>query len=103
MAEIREINARLGDIHLSDMAPRDLEAEEHARQHLEDENDMYADDQTLADKRNLETLEDMLASLNPTGTSAAQCRPTVADLQNLEARLKVVCAQVGIPIIFPFN
>ncbi|KAF7297305.1 Yae1-N domain-containing protein [Mycena indigotica] len=39
LAEAREISASLADVRFSDIAPRDLEAEAHAREHLALDND----------------------------------------------------------------
>lgn len=79
----RDIVSNLGKIRLSDLAPRDLEAEEHARQHFEDEN--------LAEKRKMEELEDMLAQLN----SPSAGRPSRQDMDRLKANLQAVCENMG--------
>ncbi|KAF8816915.1 hypothetical protein BYT27DRAFT_7229175 [Phlegmacium glaucopus] len=87
--EAQEISSQLSKIRFSDIMPRDLEAEEHARQHLEEgiEVDVH---EKIAAKRDIEAIEDMLTNLaagtNPTGTA----RPSVDDVRILKDRLKVL-------------
>lgn len=85
--EARDIALNLGNIRFSDLAPRDLEAEEHAREHIEE-------DEELAEKRKMEELEDMLAQLN----SAKHGRPTSKDLDKLKGSLQVLCEKLGLNI-----
>ncbi|KAJ7600922.1 hypothetical protein C8J56DRAFT_21495 [Mycena floridula] len=97
LVEARDIASKLGEIRFSDLAPRDLEAEEHARQHLDDEQGLDAENDELAEKRKLEKLEDMLAELTP-GDSGALGRPTVEDVRSLKARLEILSQQIGIDV-----
>lgn len=79
--EARTISTALNSIRFADIAPRDLEAEEHARQHLEAEGEEVDVPEEIDDKRRMEGLEDMLnrlssGALNP----AEESRPTMEDV-----------------------
>ncbi|KAG7098383.1 hypothetical protein E1B28_000341 [Marasmius oreades] len=103
LVEAREIAAGLSGIRFSDIAPRDLEAEQHAREHLEMEGKDADDDmdinEELAEKRKMEGLEDMLSRLaaethSPDG---GQKRPTTEDVQRLKVRLQTLTSAIGLP------
>jgi hypothetical protein len=88
-----EISSQLSKIRFSDIMPHDFEAEEHARQHLEEEGvEIDVVHEKIAAKRDIEGIEDMLASLtagkNLTASGAA--RPSVEDVRTLKDRLKVL-------------
>lgn len=88
-AEAQEISSQLSKIRFSDIMPRDLEAEEHARQHLEEgvEIDVH---EKIAATRDIEGIEDMLANL-ATGTDfTGTTRPSIDDVHVLKDRLKVL-------------
>ncbi|EEB93318.1 hypothetical protein MPER_08043 [Moniliophthora perniciosa FA553] len=57
--EARTIASQLSNIRFSDIAPRDLEAEAHAREHLETDGEDMDENEEVADKRKMEGLEDM--------------------------------------------
>ena len=94
-AEAREISSQLLKIRFSDIMPRDLEAEEHARQHLEEgvEIDVH---EKIAATRDIEGIEDMLANLgtNFVGTT----RPSVDDVRILKNRLKVLSDRLNLQV-----
>ncbi|KAF9260466.1 hypothetical protein L218DRAFT_962624 [Marasmius fiardii PR-910] len=102
MVEAREIATSLSNVRFSDIAPRDLEAEEHAKEHLEmgDEDDEMDVNEELDQKNKMEGLEDMLARLtaavNPTDVS--QKRPTWEDVQQLKNRLQNLAVRLGLPV-----
>ena len=79
--------------------PRDLEAEEHARQHLEEEGVEIDVHEKIAAKRDMEGIEDMLTNLatgtNPSGTAT---RPSVDDVRILKNRLKVLSDRLNLQI-----
>ena len=78
--DAQEISSQLSKIRFSDIMPRDLEAEEHARHHLEEEGVEIDVHEKLAAKRDIEGIEDMLANL-ATGTKpAGTARPSVEDV-----------------------
>lgn len=98
LEEIRAISAQLSDIRFSDIVPRDLEAEAHAREHLADgeddlpvngldENGMVQDEETM-EKRKMEQLEDMMSSFgtNPVPSSNLP-RPGPEDVKAVRVRL----------------
>jgi hypothetical protein len=93
-----EISSQLSKIRFSDIMPRDLEAEEHARQHLEEEGVEIDVHEKIAAKRDIEGIEDMLANLtagtNPIGTA----RPSVGDVRILKDRLKVLSDRLSLQI-----
>lgn len=89
VASAREIVRGLGKLKVQDLAPRDLEAEAHAREHGEE----VQVPPELAEKREMESLEDQLAGMGsqigqqeqPSGRQALDdCK---LQLQNLLARL----------------
>lgn len=100
LAEARDIVAHLGNIRFADIVPRDLEAEEHARQHLAEEDQEMEVNEEIAEKRKMEGIEDMLANL--TAGSGANThhtgRPTVDDLQKLRKRLQDSTARLGLEL-----
>ncbi|TFK36512.1 hypothetical protein BDQ12DRAFT_686541 [Crucibulum laeve] len=98
--EARDIAAKLSDIRFSDISPRDLEAEEHARQHLEDDEHGMDVNEEIAEKREVEGLEDMLAKLTA-GTSMGAHetgRPTEDDVRVLKGRLENLVQRMGITV-----
>ena len=109
LKEIRAISARLSDIRFSDIVPRDLEAEAHAREHIADgegdlpvsgldENGMVQDEEST-EKRKMEQLEDMMSSFgtNPTQTSTLT-RPGPEDVKAMGARLLHVARVLGLEL-----
>ncbi|GLB44173.1 putative essential protein Yae1, N terminal [Lyophyllum shimeji] len=64
MQEAREIVTLLGNIRYSDIEPRDLEAERHAREHLEAEGEEMEVSEEIEKRKQMEGVEDMLASLS---------------------------------------
>ncbi|KAL0952372.1 hypothetical protein HGRIS_006649 [Hohenbuehelia grisea] len=96
LTEARDISAQLGHIRWSDIAPRDLEAEEHARQHLEAEGEAMEGNEALEEKRKLEQVEDMLAGMTSNeGSSSGPARPTIEDVARLRQRLEALNASLG--------
>ncbi|EGN98029.1 hypothetical protein SERLA73DRAFT_26694, partial [Serpula lacrymans var. lacrymans S7.3] len=59
LIEAREIAAALANIRFSDIAPPDLEAEQHAREHLDKDDLPLGAGEESEQKRKLESLEDM--------------------------------------------
>jgi hypothetical protein len=98
----REITAQLGNIRFSDIAPRDLEAEQHAKEHLDSysgnaDADMDVGvNEELLNKRAMEGLEDMLANISSTGETASSTRLGLNDLKNVEKQLGELCSRLGI-------
>jgi hypothetical protein len=96
-ADAQEISSQLSKIRFSDIMPRDLEAEEHARQHLEEgvEIDVH---EKIAATRDIEGIEDMFANLaagtNFTGTT----RPSVDDVHILKDRLRVLSDRLNLQV-----
>ncbi|TFY82846.1 hypothetical protein EWM64_g1168 [Hericium alpestre] len=90
LAETREIAEKLAEVRFSDIAPRDLEAEQHAREHLQDGAEELDENDELAEKRRVEQLEDMMNQLTAGagGSQGGKSRPTVEDVQMLKARLE---------------
>nr|GAT60450.1 predicted protein [Mycena chlorophos] len=97
LAEARSIAVSLADIRFSDIAPRDLEAEAHAREHLALDDDEGVDENPeLKEKREMEALEDMLGKLTP-GTAntgiVESTRPTMIDVQTLAQRVELLSVE----------
>jgi len=96
--EARDIMEKLATVRFQDIAPRDLEAEQHAREHLELTGEDLNENEELAERRRVEQLEDMMGSLNA-GSGASGNSPhrtTVEDVAHLKGRLEALAAAVGI-------
>jgi hypothetical protein len=103
IVEARDIAVHLSNVRFSDIVPRDLDAEEHARQHLLSDTKDIVTNEELVERRNMEGLEDMLTRLTP-GTSEEKVgkgqggRPTIDDVKRLKERLETLCRGVGLDI-----
>lgn len=98
LQEAREITAQLGNVRFSDIEPRDLEAEQHAREHLDMEPEEIMGEDG-GERRRMEGVEDVLARLSAGEGAAngqAQGRPTLEDVQRLKVKLEVLGAQLGL-------
>ncbi|KAK7039224.1 hypothetical protein VNI00_010129 [Paramarasmius palmivorus] len=97
--EARAITSQLANVRFSDIAPRDLEAEEHAREHLEIDGEEMDENEEVAGKREVEGLEDMLAKLTAgANPSSGHERPTVDDVHRLKERLQTLCEAAGLDV-----
>jgi hypothetical protein len=100
LVEAQSISTELGIVRFSDIVPRDVEAEAHAREHLEAtgalDEDMQIVDGPLKEKADAELLEDMLNSLSTNEGGMKQKRPTVEDVQRLKDRLGALLQRIGI-------
>ncbi|KAF8147679.1 hypothetical protein B0H34DRAFT_785794 [Crassisporium funariophilum] len=102
MPDIQDIAGQLSKIRFSDIMPRDVEAEEHARQHLEEEGVEIDIHEKIAAKRDIEGLEDMLANLT-SGTNLAGSnngRPSMDDLDVLKTRLIGISRRLDLGIVW---
>ncbi|KAK0476070.1 hypothetical protein IW261DRAFT_1339996 [Armillaria novae-zelandiae] len=94
--EARRISSALSSIRFSDIAPRDLEAEQHAREHLEDG---APEPEEIEEKRKIEDLEDMLNRLSAgKNITVDEGRPTLEDLQKLKERLKALMEKSSLEV-----
>ncbi|KAJ7682905.1 hypothetical protein B0H17DRAFT_1075346 [Mycena rosella] len=103
VVEAREIATGLAVVRFTDVVPRDLEAEEHARQHLADseaEDTGMDENEEVNDKRKMEGLEDMLSRLTAGAPNSDmdKTRPTIDDVRILESRLQVLSARLGLTV-----
>ncbi|KAF5376025.1 hypothetical protein D9615_007727 [Tricholomella constricta] len=96
--EAREIVSQLGNIRYSDIEPRDLEAEQHAREHLETEGQEMEVNEDLEKKKQMEGVEDMLAKMSAGENVEGPGRPTVEDVVKLKARLRALSSRLGFGI-----
>lgn len=79
--EIRNIASVLSTIRFSDIAPRDLEAEQHVKEHLS------VDDPPIVE-------------ITDSGSEAApQERPTMEDVAKLKERLALLSTKLGLPVL----
>ena len=107
MHEARTISAELNCIRFSDIVPPDLEAEQHEREHREaaaadrDDEDEIVMNEELQQKRDLESLEDMMGGMSAGGVVSKQVqkRPTAEDVTRLAARLQALASSMG--VMFP--
>jgi hypothetical protein len=99
-AEAHEIAAQLARVRFSDIVPRDLDAEAHARQHMEAEGTPLAVHDEIAAKRDVEGMEDMLADMTAGNGKArgATVRPTMDDVRALGVRLSALSQRMGLGI-----
>lgn len=100
LAEAQEISSQLSRVRFSDIMPRDLEAEAHAREHLEAEGIELDINEEIADKREVEVLEDLLANLSADNGKSRErhARPTIDDVQVLKDRLKLLTNRLDLGI-----
>ncbi len=87
-------------MRFTDIAPRDLEAEEHAREHLDAESIDMEQNPELEDKQTMEGMEDLLSSMTTSGgpIQAGPRRPTVEDVRLLKGQLQTLARQVQLDI-----
>ncbi|KAJ7041185.1 hypothetical protein C8F04DRAFT_1208450 [Mycena alexandri] len=101
LTEARAIATGLAVVRFTDVVPRDIEAEAHAREHLAEvyDGDPGDGNEELGDKRKIEQLEDMLAGLSAEAeTPGKTVRPTLDDVRVLEGRLQALSAQLGLVV-----
>ncbi|KAF7307763.1 Yae1-N domain-containing protein [Mycena kentingensis (nom. inval.)] len=101
LVEARAIAVALADVRFTDIAPRDLEAEAHAREHLEADQDEFGMDENpeLQEKRDMEALEDMVGRLTAGATKPSDAaRPTSADVQKLAERIQALSRLLDLDI-----
>ena len=113
--EVRSIANELSNVRLSDIAPPELEALAHAREHLDaegkgarrDEDEYDVTDpaelnEELKAKRDMEGLEDLMARMGNGGDGAAARlkpgRPTAQDVVRLRERLLAIARVLGLGI-----
>ncbi|CDO76093.1 hypothetical protein BN946_scf184649.g19 [Trametes cinnabarina] len=111
LAEVRDIATQLANVRFSDIAPPDLEAIAHAKEHLdaaamnadeeaEDLTDPAKLNEEIKEKRDIEGLEDLIAQMNASGASegAAQARPKEEDVARLKQRLLAASQGIGLSL-----
>ncbi|KAJ7875383.1 hypothetical protein B0H14DRAFT_64261 [Mycena olivaceomarginata] len=101
LVEARDVAAKLAVVRFTDVVPRDLEAEEHALEHLADSDDAMDENEELSDKRKMEGLEDMLSRLTAGAANpdvGDKSRPTMDDVRILEGRLQALNARLGLAV-----
>lgn len=102
--EVRAISLELNRIRFSDIAPPDLEAEQHAREHLEaagaDGDNEIVSNEEVQLKRDVEGLEDMMNRMSADTVQASQLpqRPTAEDVSKLAGRLQALAGTLGFSI-----
>lgn len=83
LEELRSISSVLSAIRFSDIAPPDLEAEQHAREHLD------LDDRTVVEN-------------TPSGTETVPRKSQkMEDVAKLKERLALLTTKLGLPRILP--
>ena len=95
--EVRNIADGLGRIHLADLAPRDLQGEEHAREHMQNENsgEVLVEAGANVNGAPARAVEYRLATLDD---EALASRSAVEELRRLRMRLSHVLEEVGLHI-----
>ncbi|KAF9236518.1 hypothetical protein BU15DRAFT_49926 [Melanogaster broomeanus] len=98
--EARNISSNLLSIRFSDVAPRDLEAEQHSREHLDSDDSGLVENGELVQKRDIEGLTDMLSQMTASTVGAApHGRPIKEDVTNLKERLSALSAKFGLVLL----
>lgn len=88
ITNVREIQSQLSEVRFSDIVPRDLEAEEHAKEHLAAEgDDDIIEDEDLVEKRRMERLEDMMSAMATDPTADQRKRLNANDVSSLKQNL----------------
>ncbi|KDR78291.1 hypothetical protein GALMADRAFT_1311677 [Galerina marginata CBS 339.88] len=102
IAEAQDISFQLSRIRFSDIMPRDIEAEDHAREHLEAKGEELDPNEEIAARRDMEGIEDMLANLSSGNgkTKNGSSRPTIEDLQTLKSRLNLLSGRLELDVNF---
>ncbi|KAI0335828.1 hypothetical protein GY45DRAFT_1239813 [Cubamyces sp. BRFM 1775] len=113
LSEVREIAKQLAEVRFSDIAPPDLEALAHAKEHLDsaamDADEDAADltdpaklNEEIKEKRDMEGLEDLMKQMNAGGGSgsgsAVQARPKAEDVARLKERLLGIAQGLGMSL-----
>ncbi|KAG8214828.1 hypothetical protein J3R82DRAFT_9977 [Butyriboletus roseoflavus] len=83
LQELRRMSSILSTIRFSDITPRDLEAEQHAKEHLS------FDDHDPA----------IIEDAGPRGETVPQEKRTVEDVAKLKERLALLSAKLGLPVL----
>ncbi|EAU88002.1 hypothetical protein CC1G_01649 [Coprinopsis cinerea okayama7 len=92
--DIRDIASQLSNIRFSDIAPPDLEAEEHEREHRLANGESMDVNEEIQAKNDVEGLEDMLAGMGSSTNSTK--RPTMDDFRSLVSRLNSFTTSIGL-------
>ncbi|KAI0632195.1 hypothetical protein C8Q77DRAFT_1158859 [Trametes polyzona] len=112
LMEVRDIATQLANVRFSDIAPPDMEALAHAKEHLdatmdeerrEDEADLAdpaTSNEEIKEKRDMEGLEDLLAQMNAggAGSSVQAPRPKAEDVARLKERLLAIAQGLGLSL-----
>jgi len=96
VTEIRNITRQLASVSLTDIAPPDLEAEAHAREHLELAEREANDKPT--EKRDLEGIGDMLADMSVRSPNAGRTKggTTLEDVAHLKKQIETLSQALGL-------
>lgn len=95
----REISSSLAGVRFSDIVPPDQEAEQHAREHLDANDDLVGQSEELLQKREVEGLEDMMQRLTAgSASTSSQGRPTREDVVRLKEGILNLSGQLGLDI-----
>lgn len=95
--EARSISSALSNVRFSDIVPPDMQAIEHAKEHMEDAEDVVTSEE-LQEKRNLESLEDLMSRMGAAPSAEKAGRPTTKDVAHLEQRLHTVADALGLTL-----
>lgn len=100
LEEARAILASLSQIRFADIAPPDVEAEQHAHAHLQsDDNPGLAQTEELHQRQAMESLENMLSQLSTSPSESLQRRrPTTEDIARLRERLALLSQTLGLEL-----
>jgi len=96
--EVRNIADGLARIHLADLAPRDLHAEEHARERMENETAGEALIKVGPSANGSDPVRAVEYRLAALDGEVSASRPAVEELKRLRVRLSNVLGEVGLDI-----
>ncbi|GJE85540.1 Yae1 family protein [Phanerochaete sordida] len=97
LEEVRAISSALSNVRFSDIVPPDMQAIEHAKEHLEDAEDVVTSEE-LQEKRNMESLEDLMNRMGAAPSAKQTDRPTAEDVAQLEQRLHALAHTLGLTL-----
>jgi hypothetical protein len=96
--EVRAISLQLSQFRLSDIAPRDEEAEAHALEHIDSDLPVGVDGDVQV-RHDMEGIEDLLAGLSAGGhINAPSERPSANDLVTVRGHLERLTISLGLQI-----
>jgi len=97
LSEVRAIALALSNVRFSDIVPPDMQAIEHAKEHMEDAEDVVTSEE-LQEKRDMESLEDLMDRMGAAPSAKKAERPAPKDVAQLDQRLHTLAQALGLTL-----